>query len=435
MAPPSSHATPTLTAPTHQTATQQTATVVGGGPAGLMAAEVLAGAGLQVTVFDHMASVGRKFLLAGRGGLNITHSEPTDALLARYGSARSQLEPALRSWDAAALRAWCAELGETTFVGSSGRVFPSSFRATPLLRAWLTRLADADVVIETRHRFTGFGTAPGCVRLAGPRGAIERTADVVVLALGGASWPRVGSDGGWVPMVRAAGVEVAAMRPANCGLCITWRGEFVERHEGAPVKNVTLSLGSDAVRGDVVITAAGIEGGPVYALAAGARDAIEHDGTCTLRIDLQPDRTVEQLTGRIARARAGDSVSTVVRRSVGLSPAAAALMRELGGRRLPSEPGELARLVKGLPFTTTSTMPIDRAISSAGGVRLDEIDERFMLRRLPGVFAAGEMLDWEAPTGGYLLQASFSTAVAAARGALAWLGERDTLVGREAGHA
>lgn len=405
---------------------RRTATVIGGGPAGLMAAEVLAGAGCAVTVYDHMASMGRKLLLAGRGGLNITHSEPTDEMLERYGPARARLESAVRRWPASALRAWCADLGEPTFVGSSGRVFPQSFRATPLLRAWLGRLTTAGVTFETRHRFVGFvgsGDSPTAVRLDTPDGRREVTADVVVLALGGASWPRVGSDGAWVPLLRAADVHVATLRPANCGLCIGWRHEWLARHEGAPVKNVRLSLDGLAVRGDVVITRAGVEGGPVYALAAAARDAIERDGSCTITVDLGPDLTEGQLAERIARARPGDSTSSVLRRA-GLAPVAAALVRELGGRQLPTTPADLAALVKRLPLVTSATTPIDRAISSAGGVGLDEVDDRFMLRRLPGVFVAGEMLDWEAPTGGYLLQASFSTAVAAAEGALAWLTER-----------
>jgi hypothetical protein len=404
-----------------------TAAVVGGGPAGLIAAEVLADAGWSVTVHDHMASVGRKLLLAGRGGLNITHSEPIDRMLDRYGDARPRLEAAVRAWDAATLRTWCAGLGEPTFVGSSGRVFPSSFRATPLLRAWLARLTASGVTIETRHRFVGFGPAERSIVLDTPAGRITADVDVVVFALGGASWPRVGSDGGWVDALTGAGVEVAPMRPANCGLLVPWRDEFVGRHEGAPVKDVELAVDGVGVRGDVVITSAGIEGGPVYALAAGVRDRIEAAGSCTLTLDLRPDRTVEQLAERIARARPGDSTSTVLRRGLGLSPVAAALVRELGGRHLPTEPSALAALVKALPCTVVATMPIDRAISSAGGIRLDEIDERFMLRRLPGVFVAGEMIDWEAPTGGYLLQASFSTGVAASRGAIDWW--------REAGEA
>lgn len=411
-----------------------TAAIVGGGPAGLIAAEVLADAGWSVTVHDHMASVGRKLLLAGRGGLNITHSEPIDDLLDRYGDARSRLEAAVRHWDAAALRAWCAGLGEPTFVGSSGRVFPSSFRATPLLRAWLARLSAAGVTIATRHRFVGLGAVQRSIVLDTPSGRITCEADAIVLALGGASWPRVGSDGGWVDALVGAGVDVAPMRPANCGLLVPWRDEFRERHEGSPVKDVALTVDDQVVRGDVVITAAGIEGGPVYALAAAVRDRIEADGSCTLGFDLRPDRAVEQLAERIARSRPGDSTSTVLRRGLGLSPVAAALVRELGGRHLPTEPSALAALVKALPCTVVATMPIDRAISSAGGIRLDEIDDGFMLRKLPGVFVAGEMIDWEAPTGGYLLQASFSTGVAAARGAIdRWHGSGAATKGQEVG--
>jgi uncharacterized flavoprotein (TIGR03862 family) len=242
----------------------------------------------------------------------------------------------------------------------------------------------------------------------------------VVLALGGASWPRVGSDGGWCDLLREHGVAIAPFRPANCGLRIDWRKDFRTRHEGQPLKNVRVSIGTSTARGDAVITAGGLEGGPIYAIAATARDAIERDGACTVTIDLQPDRTVTQVADRLRRGRTGDSTSTALRRAVGLSPVAVAVVRELGGRHLPADPSTLAHLVKALPYTTSATMPIDRAISSAGGIAFDEIDERFMLRRLPGVFVAGEMLDWEAPTGGYLLQATFSTAVAAAHGAVDW---------------
>jgi uncharacterized flavoprotein (TIGR03862 family) len=422
---------------------RRTATVVGGGPAGLMAAEVMSSAGWVVTVVDHMPSVGRKLLLAGRGGLNITHSEPVDVMLRRYGVAGARLESALLEWGPTELRSWCAGLGEPTFVGSSGRVFPESFRATPLLRAWLARLTAAGVTIESRWRFVGFvdadadadagkchggpvvGAGTRSIVIATPDGERRLSTDVVVLALGGASWPRVGSDGGWVEALERVGVAVAPMRPANCGLTASWRPEFLARHEGAPVKNVSITFGAESVRGDLVVTAAGIEGGPVYALAATARDEIERSGSCTLLIDLQPDLDVDDLAARLRKARSSDSSSTVLRRSAGLSAAGAALVRELGGRELPGEPRRLARLLKALPFTTSATMPIDRAISSAGGIRFEEIDDHFMLRRVPGVFVAGEMIDWEAPTGGYLLQATLSTAVAAARGALQWMSLRE----------
>ncbi len=399
-----------------------TAAVVGGGPAGLIAAEVLATAGWAVTVYDHMPSVGRKLLLAGRGGLNLTHSEPLDELLGRYGPARARLEPALEAWGPRQLREWCASLGEPTFVGSSGRVFPSSFRATPLLRAWLGRLDALGVRLAPRHRLVGVaGSSPTgrpTIRVTSGETTSTVTVDAVVLALGGASWPRVGSDGGWATLLDGVGVAVATLRPANCGLCISWRPEFLARHEGAPVKNVVVSCGEVSARGDLVITAAGIEGGPVYAISAAARDTIDHTGTCTVSIDLLPDLDLEQIGRRLGRSRSGESVSTLLRRAVHLSPVAAGLVRELGGRHLPTDPASLARLLTSVPFRTTTTMPIDRAISSAGGIEFDEIDARFMLHRLPGVFVAGEMLDWEAPTGGYLLQASFSTGVAAAHGAI-----------------
>jgi uncharacterized flavoprotein (TIGR03862 family) len=403
------------------TGERPTAAVVGGGPAGLIAAEVLATEGWAVTVYDHMPSMGRKLVLAGRGGLNITHGEPLEQLLGRYGAGRPALEPALRGWDPDRLRAWCAGLGEPTFVGSSGRVFPTSFRATPLLRAWLARLAELGVGLAPRHRLVDISVSTGrpMVGFTTADDRVDATADAVVLALGGASWPRVGSDGGWTTLLADAGVAITPMRPANCGLCIVWRPQFLVRHEGAPVKNVALSCGDQTVRGDVVITNAGIEGGPVYAVSASARDTIDRDGECTVSIDLLPDLDVRQIAARLGRARAGDSVSSALRKALGLSPVAIALAHELGGRHLPAEPAAMARLLTALPFRTSATMPIDRSISTAGGIALDEIDDRFMLRRLPGVFVAGEMLDWEAPTGGYLLQASFSTGVAAARGAIA----------------
>jgi uncharacterized flavoprotein (TIGR03862 family) len=401
--------------------------VVGGGPAGLMCAEVLATSGIAVTVYEHMPSVGRKLLLAGRSGLNITHSEPIDSLLSRYGPGRARLAGAIDAFGPAALRSWCAGLGEPTFVGSTGQVFPASLRATPLLRAWLARLVAIGVTIEVRHRWlgwaaTGDGDAdPRRSRFSTPDGEIEVHSDVTLLALGGASWPRVGSDGTWVGELRRAHVSVTDLRPANCGMRVEWTEHFAERFAGVPLKNIAIEVDGLRVRGDAMITRNGIEGGPVYAHSAALRDSIDRNGISTMLIDLHPDLGVDQLIDRLERRRPKDSVTTFLRRTIELTPVAISLLREATANRIPSDPATLARMVKAVPLSIASTMPIERAISSAGGISLDEIDEMFMLRRMPGTFVAGEMLDWEAPTGGYLLQASFSTAVAAARGAIAWL--------------
>jgi uncharacterized flavoprotein (TIGR03862 family) len=392
-----------------------------------MAADVLATAGVAVTVHEQRSSVGRTLLLAGRGGLNITHSEPFDQLLARYGPAAQRLEPALRAFGPTELRAWCARHGEATFVGSSGRVFPASFRATPLLRSWLAHLRDKGVRFELGDRWLGWSAGTGghvdpTRPLFADAGGTttEAPGDVTVLALGGASWPRVGADGSWVKEVGAAGIEVCELRPANCGIRVPWSASFVERFAGVPLKNVAVIVGEVAVRGDAMVTTEGLEGGPVYAQSSTIRDTVEVEGRCLVTIDLHPDLSVEALAGRLADRRPKDSFSTSMRRSVGLSPVAIALMRRSSGA-MPVDPGDLARLVKAVPLMVESVMPIERAISSAGGIALTELDDAFMLRRLPGTFVAGEMLDWDAPTGGYLLQASFSTAVAAANGALAWL--------------
>ena len=400
--------------------------MVGGGPAGLMAAEVLAAAGVRVTLFDHMPSVGRKLLLAGRGGLNITHSEPIDELLARYGVGRPAVEPAVRSFTPTDLRAWSDGLGEPTFIGSSGRVFPRSFRATPLLRAWLRRLTATGVTIETRHRWMGWptgadGTVDGAGALVSHGGTTTAThADAVVLALGGASWPRVGSDGGWVPVIRAAGVAVHDLVASNSGVHVEWTADFAARFGGVPLKNVAVSADGVTVRGDAMITASGLEGGPIYAVGSAARESVGREGSCVIEIDLQPDLTGAAIADRLAR-RPKDSISTSLAR-LGLAPSSVALIRESTANRVPRDAHRLAALVKALPVVVDGIAPIDRAISSAGGIALDEIDEHGMLRRVPGTFVAGEMLDWDAPTGGYLLQASLSTGAAAARGVLARLG-------------
>ncbi|MCU1483759.1 MAG: NAD(FAD)-utilizing dehydrogenase [Actinomycetia bacterium] len=377
------------------------ATVVGGGPGGLMAAEVLATARVAVTVLERMPSVGRKLLLAGRGGLNLTHTEGLEAFLDRYGPARPRLEAAIRAFDPDDLRAWAAGLGQETFVGSSGRVFPEAFRATPLLRAWLGRLDHLGVEVRTRTAWTGWGD----------------DADVTVLALGGASWPRVGSDGAWVGLMGE--IEVAPLRPANCGFVVAWTGTFRDRFAGTPLKNVELSGGGGSARGDAVVTRGGIEGGAVYALAAGLRDEIAAEGHAVLAVDLRPDATVDVLAARL-EGRPKESTANVLRRA-GIDAVGAGLAREATGNELPDDPAALAALLKAVPVRLVRAYPLARAISTAGGIAFDEVDDDFMLRRRPGTFVAGEMLDWEAPTGGYLLQATFSTAVAAAHGALRWL--------------
>jgi len=405
---------------------ERTATIVGGGPAGLMAAEVLADAGVQVTIHEHMASAGRKFLLAGRGGLNLTHSEDLDRFLDRYGVARPNLEDAIRAFDPAALGAWCHGLGEPTFVGSSGRVFPESFRATPLLRAWLARLGDLGVELRTRHRWVGFDEGGGN-RLTDADGTTTIVdSDVTLFALGGASWPRVGSTGSWREAFVDAGIEVTEFAPANCGLRVDWSAPMLDRFAGAPLKNVIVHVDgheNSTARGDVIVAASGLEGGPIYGIGSSVRAAIGDDpnSVATLRINLQPDRSSTALATHLAkRQRPKDSISTWLRRA-GLSSPAIALLREATGNDVPSDPAALADLMTAVPITVTALMPLDRAISTAGGVTFDQLDHAFMLRDRPGTFVVGEMLDWEAPTGGYLLQACFSTAVAAANGAIAHL--------------
>lgn len=394
--------------------------VVGGGPAGLAAAEVLAQAGRTVTVYERMPSVARKLLIAGRGGLNITHSEPASAFLARYHP-QDYLDAAIAAFPPDALRAWCAELGEPTFVGSSGRVFPRSFKASPLLRAWLARLDSHGVRIRTRHRLTALpGGAPLFETPDGPRAIRPRA---TLLALGGASWPRLGSDGRWVPLLEGLGVAVTPLRAANAGFAVTWSDPFRERFSGAPLKRVALACDGTAVRGEAVITESGIEGGAVYALSRTLREAIAARGVARLVVDLRPDLTREALARRLSGARSGDSTATRLRKAAGLPPVAAGLLREAAGAALPADPGALARLIKAAPLILTASAPIERAISTAGGVRLDAIDGRSMLRAHPGLFLAGEMLDWEAPTGGYLLQGAFAGGRAAAAGMLAWLHE------------
>ena len=390
--------------------------VIGAGPAGLMAAERLAGAGVRVTVHERMPSVARKFLMAGRGGLNLTHSEPLEAFLKRYGDEPREVARWIDAFSPAELIAWAEGLGQPTFVGSSGRVFPRAMKASPLLRAWLERLQAMGVEVRTRSRWTGW--RDGALVLQTPEGERLEQADAVVLALGGASWPRLGSDGAWRPWLEAAGVEVAPFRPANAGFDVAWSDAFKLRFAGRPLK-AAFSFGGRTVRGEAVISTYGIEGGAIYALSAALRDAIEADGAAVLTVDLKPDLSLGRLTERLQRPRGKASLSNHLRKAAGLNPLAIGLMREAG--EPPTQGAALAERMKALPLRLHAIQGLDRAISSAGGVRLDQLDENLMLRRRPGVFVAGEMLDWEAPTGGYLLQASFASAAVAAAGVLSWL--------------
>jgi len=397
--------------------------VIGGGPAGLMAAESLASGGASVTVYDRMQTVGRKFLMAGRGGLNLTHSEPLERFLPRYGSATAGLAPAIEAFPPAALRAWCEGLGQPTFVGSSGRIFPAAMKASPLLRAWLARLAGAGVRFALRHRWTGWSES-GALRFAGPAGeVVETKPGATILALGGASWPRLGSDGGWAEILRARGVAVTPLRAANCGFAVAWSEHFRGRFAGTPLKRIGLGFAGATARGEAVVTASGIEGGAVYALSAAIRDALARAsaGEVVPTLDLRPDFTQPELARRLSAPRRRQTLSNFLRKTIGLAPVAIGLVHETARQAMPATPEALAALIKAIPLRVTAPSPIERAISTAGGIAFDELDPHFMLKRLPGVFAAGEMLDWEAPTGGYLLQASFATGAAAARGALRWM--------------
>jgi hypothetical protein len=395
--------------------------VIGGGPAGLMAAEVLAGSGARVTVFDQMSTIGRKFLMAGRGGLNLTHSEPLDRFLTRYGAAADRLARVIEALPPDAVRAWCEALGQPTFVGSSGRVFPKSFKASPLLRAWRARLADLGVTFALRHRWLGWNDR-GELRFVGPPGESATFAsDATILALGGASWPRLGSDGSWVEILEEQDVRVARLRPANCGFSVRWSEHFRTRFAGTPLKRIAVTFRGASARGEAVVTAGGLEGGAIYALSASLRDAIDAGGMAIATIDLRPDLPVEALARRLAAPRGRQSLSTFLRKAAGLAPVGISLLRETAEGELWKQPEALARRIKAVPVTMIAAQPIERAISTAGGVAFDELNEDYMLVRMPGVFIAGEMLDWEAPTGGYLLQASFATGAAAARGALRWL--------------
>jgi uncharacterized flavoprotein (TIGR03862 family) len=393
--------------------------VIGGGPSGLMAAEAIAARGIAVDVFDAMPSVGRKFLMAGKSGLNLTHAEPFPQFLNRFGAAREVLAPLLAEFGPVELRDWAASLGIATFVGSSGRVFPTDFKAAPLLRAWLRRLRANGVTFHMRHRFRGWNDR--ALVFETPGGAVEVAADAVVLALGGASWPRLGSDAAWVPLLAERGVAIAPLRPANCGFDVGWSPHFRDRFAGEPVKAVGLLVGGDSSRGEFVITATGIEGSAVYAHAAALRDAIAAGGSAALVLDLAPDRSLDRLAAELAAPRGSRSVSDHLRRRCGITGVKAGLLRECLKPEDFETPQRLAAGIKSLTLTLQAPRPIAEAISTAGGVAFAALAGHLMLRAVPGVFCAGEMLDWEVTTGGYLLTACFALGRAAGRGAVAWL--------------
>ncbi len=405
-----------------------TVAVIGGGPAGLMAAEVLSQHGLEVHLYDAMPSVGRKFLLAGKGGMNLTHAEPREPFLSRYGSRRPQMTPLLDAFDAQALRAWAHGLGIATFVGSSNRVFPTDMKAAPLLRAWLHRLRGQGVLFHMRHRWHGWTDCAGdrALQFATPDGEITRRPDAVVLALGGASWKRLGSDGAWVPWLRECGVDIAPLRPANCGFDVNWSEHFRSRFAGHPVKSVALSwtdqAGANCRRqGELMISSSGVEGSLIYAASGALREQIAACGRATIHLDLAPDKPLQRVLEEVAHPRGSRSLSSHLQGRVGIAGVKAGLLRESVSKEQFADPVHLAGAIKALPLQLNATRPIDEAISSAGGVMFESLDQRMMLRNLPGVFCAGEMLDWEAPTGGYLLTGCFATGRAAGLGLLSWI--------------
>ncbi|MDP3619660.1 MAG: TIGR03862 family flavoprotein [Ramlibacter sp.] len=396
--------------------------VIGGGPSGLMAAEVLAQAGVKVDVYDAMPSVGRKFLLAGKGGLNLTHSEPFEPFLSRFGTRAASVEPWLRAFGAQQVRDWAAALGVTTFVGTSGRVFPADMKSAPLLRAWLHRLRAAGVQFHMRHRFTGW-TEGGDLKFESPSGEVQAQSDATILAMGGASWPQLGSDGAWAPLLQARGVEVAPLLPANCGFDVRggWSDYFRTRFEGQPFKSVAIRVGAFHRQGEFVATATGVEGSLIYAASAILRDAIRVNGSATFELDLLPSRTPEQVAAEVAHPRGSRSLASHLKGRLSLDGIKLAVLHELIPKEEITQPARLAAAIKSIPITVVAARPVQEAISTAGGVTFGAMDASLMLDRAPGVFCAGEMLDWEAPTGGYLLTASLASGRAAAQGALQWL--------------
>lgn len=399
--------------------------VIGGGPAGLMAAEVLSQAGFGVDVYEGKPSVGRKLLIAGKGGLNLTHSEPQEQFLARYGWRRSVLEPFLQKFGAAELRQWAAGLGVETFVGTSGRVFPVGMKAANLLYRWRERLVMDGVRFHYRHRWLGWD-ASGSLRFDTPDGELVARYEALILALGGASWPQLGSTGAWAQILLEKGVPLSDFRPANCGFDVPWSEVFREKFDGHPLKSVIVSFTNSAGeefrrQGEFIINREGVEGSLIYALSAFLRDEIELSGSAVIRLDMAPDRTLEALVERLSAPRGTRSISSHLEKTTGLKGVKAGLLREFLSREDFLDPFRLATAIKALPVRLVSARPLQEAISTAGGVRFEVLDEDLMIRTLPGVFCAGEMLDWEAPTGGYLLTACCSTGRAAGWGAIKWL--------------
>jgi len=402
--------------------------IIGGGPAGLMAAEAACATGAQVELYDAMASVGRKFLLAGKGGLNLTHSEPSERFLARYGTRRPQIAPLLAPFGPDVLKAWAKGLGIETFVGSSGRVFPTDLKAAPLLRSWLRRLRKAGVQFHVRHRWIGWDVQ-GALLFTTSEGNRSVQADAVVLALGGGSWPKLGSDASWVPLLAGRGVHIAPLQPANCGFDVGWSEHFRTKFAGHPVKSVAIVMRNESGAeswhpGEFVITETGVEGGVIYTVSAALREEILAKGTATLRLDLAPDRDVPRLTHDLSRPRGKRTMATHLQRQAHIEGVKAGLLREVVGKEDFADPARLAAAIKAVPLRLIAPRPMEEAISTAGGVSFEALDERLMVRTLPGIFCAGEMLDWEAPTGGYLLTACFATGHSAGAAAVSWLTKR-----------
>jgi uncharacterized flavoprotein (TIGR03862 family) len=403
--------------------------IIGGGPAGLMAAETARGGGVEVDLYDAMPSIGRKLLLAGKGGLNLTHSEPLEPFLSRYGPRRTQIEPVIKDFGPEALRAWAQALGIKTFVGSSGRVFPQDLKAAPLLRTWLRRLRKAGVRFHVRHRWIGWNQEGALLFRTFEDESRPVHADATILALGGGSWPKLGSDARWVDILQKRGVSIAPLRPANCGFDVEWSDHIRTKFAGHPVKSVAVIVakpsGSFWQQGEFVITKTGVEGGVIYAVSAYLRDQIEAEGSAILKLDLAPDRDQARLTRELSRPRGKRTMATHLQRRAHIAGVKAALLREVIPKEDFADPIRLAAAIKSLPVKLVAARPMAEAISTAGGVRFEELDERLMIRKLPGLFCAGEMLDWEAPTGGYLLTACFATGRTAGAGAVTWLGRTE----------